>query len=296
MRFGGAVMTIAEIHGKLSPYEYMEDLLTSDVFSTFKYLDPNQGLVPFLKKAVSFAQQTELDFLENITAADYLFWPKTTYLNREPDVLIILTREDGSTVSILIEAKYTSGKHNLIREEANTDMESLDHIDGDQLAELYKELLEGNIYIENKETREKFKKSEGNRYLFYVTAHYAFPSKDMDETRNALKKKQYGNQSNCEFYWVNWMSILEVIEEVDAHETWEHAPTMRFLLKDLRDLLCRKGLVPFYGYSRLNVNVKEHEFYFWKEEESIGEESLFSKIDTRTVKRNEHSYFWEEEK
>ncbi len=35
-------MTIAELHGKLAPgrpagYEYMEDLLTSDVFGTMRY-------------------------------------------------------------------------------------------------------------------------------------------------------------------------------------------------------------------------------------------------------------------
>lgn len=255
-------MTIAEIHGKLSPCEGMEDLLTSDVFSTFKYLDPNQGLVPFIKKSVNFADEDEPDFLENIVEADYLFWPKTTCLNREPDVLIILTKKDGSSVSILIEAKYTSGKSNVNREEEN----NLDHIDGDQLAELYKELIEGNIYIENKATRERFKRSKGNRYLFYVTAHYAFPKKDMDETWEALQKRGYGDKSG--FYWVNWMSVLAAIEEVNSRETWEAAPTMRFLLTDLRDLLYRKGLVPFHGFSGLKLVTKEHETFFWKEKGS----------------------------
>ena len=51
-------MTIAEVHGKLSPYKRMEDLLTSDVFSTFRYLDVNNGLVPFLQKAINFTNQT----------------------------------------------------------------------------------------------------------------------------------------------------------------------------------------------------------------------------------------------
>lgn len=37
-------MSIAEIHGKLSPYERMEDLLTFDLFSTFRYLSLNKGL------------------------------------------------------------------------------------------------------------------------------------------------------------------------------------------------------------------------------------------------------------
>ena len=288
-------MTIAEIHGKLSPYEQMEDLLTSDVFSTFRYLDSNKGLIPFLKKAVHFGDQTEPSFLENIVEADYLFWPKTTYLNREPDVVIILTKEDGAVVSILIEAKYHSGKHNLTRneEEYENVKDALDHLDGDQLAELYKELQEGHIYIENQRIREKFKKSEGNRYLFYVTAHYAFPTKDMEETWNALVKKQYGNQTYHEFYWINWQSIIDVIDEVNDKESWEYAPTMRFLLTDLRDLLCRKGLVPFHGFSQLVINLSQPEFYFWKEREQDLEEPLFSGLNVNTLERNVHHYFWE---
>ena len=46
-------MTIAEIHGKISSdslkiNERLEDLLTSDVFGTFKYLDPTY-ICTFLK-------------------------------------------------------------------------------------------------------------------------------------------------------------------------------------------------------------------------------------------------------
>ena len=47
-------MTIAEIHGKLPEYEGMEDLLTSDVFSTFKYLPLELAFIPFLQRAVNF--------------------------------------------------------------------------------------------------------------------------------------------------------------------------------------------------------------------------------------------------
>ena len=82
-------MTIAELHGKLSAYEHMEDLLTSDVFSTFKYMDPNLALVAFLQKGICFTGQHSPVFLEDIVEAEYLFWPKTTSLNREPDILII---------------------------------------------------------------------------------------------------------------------------------------------------------------------------------------------------------------
>lgn len=55
-------MTIAEIHGKLSSYEHMEDLLTSDVFSTFKYLEVNNGLIPFLKRQQALRTMPHLIF------------------------------------------------------------------------------------------------------------------------------------------------------------------------------------------------------------------------------------------
>ena len=41
-------MTIAEIHGK-SPYIYSEDILTADVFTAFRYLPAEVGIVGFLR-------------------------------------------------------------------------------------------------------------------------------------------------------------------------------------------------------------------------------------------------------
>ncbi|MEH7110682.1 hypothetical protein [Bacillus sp. JJ1764] len=278
-------MTIAEIHGKLSPYEHMEDLLTSDVFSTFKYLDVNNGLIPFLKKAIGFLDNTPPNFLDDIMEADYVFWPRTTYLNREPDVLIILTKKNQSTISILIEAKYHSGKSNANREEASTDKENnpLDHLDGDQLAELFKELQHGKIYIDDPLIREKYLQSAGNRYLFFVTAHYASPRHDIEETFKVLEKKQYFNQNNHHFFWVNWMSIVEAIDEVNSRESWKSAPTMRYLLADLKALLQKKGLVPFHGFTKPKRKVAVKSPYFWQESEEQ-DPTLFHGIDASKLR------------
>ena len=92
-----------------------------------------------------------------------------------------------------------SGKSNISRENENA--EKLDHLEGDQLAELYKDLKAGNIDIDNRMIRDKYRKSEGNRYLFYVTAHYVFPKNDIDETFKVLKN----NQFMCLLYrYINW--------------------------------------------------------------------------------------------
>lgn len=285
-------MTIAEIHGKLSAYEHMEDLLTSDVFSTFRYLDINNGLIPFLKKATSFKDSAPPHFLEDIVEADYVFWPRTTYLNREPDVLIILTKKNHTYISILIEAKYHSGKSNTNREEAATDKENnpFDHLDGDQLAELYKELQDGNIFIGDPSIRDKYILSACNRYLFFITAHYTSPRHDIEETFKVLEKKQYFNQYDHHFFWTNWIGIIDVIDEVNARETWQNAPATRYLLMDLKALLQRKGLVPFHGFTKPNRKISVNSSFFWQEDEKPGQ-PLFSGIETSKLKKNE-AYFW----
>lgn len=292
---GGFIMTIAEIHGKLSPYEHMEDLLTSDVFSTFKYLDVNNGLIPFLKKATAFEDNAPPDFLEDIVEADYVFWPRTTYLNRELDVLIILTKKNGSTISVLIEAKYHSGKSNTYREEGTTDKENnpLEHLDGDQLAELFKELQDGNIYIGNPLIRDKYIQSAGSRYLFFVTAQYASPRHDIDETFKVLEKKQYLNQNNHNFFWVNWHCIIDVIDEVNSRETWKTAPSLRYLLSDLKELLERKDLVPFHGFTKPQRKILVPRFFFWEEAENQ-DQLLFLDIDASKLIKTEN-YFWMED-
>ncbi|WP_394234187.1 hypothetical protein [Niallia oryzisoli] len=286
-------MTIAEIHGKLSSYEHMEDLLTSDVFSTFKYLDVNNGLVPFLKKATSFIDQTPPDFLEGIVEADYVFWPRTTYLNREPDVLLIITKKNQSTIAILIEAKYHSGKSNTHREEDATDKEKhpLEHLDGDQLAELFKELQDGSIYIGDPSIREKYIRSAGNRYLFFVTAHYAPPRHDIEETFKVLQKYQYAKQNAHHFFWVNWISIMGVIDEVNSREAWQNAPTMRYLLLDLQALLYRKSMIPYNGFSNPRKKIPVTGSYFWQETEEQQEQPLFLGIKASKLVKSEN-YFW----
>ena len=91
-------MYLAELHGKLpSRVERMEDILTSNVFSFFKYSD--RGI--FLKGYLN-----ELGFgISNQEAneAEFIFWPRFEE-NTEPDVVIIV-----GNYYLLIEAKYFSG-------------------------------------------------------------------------------------------------------------------------------------------------------------------------------------------
>ncbi|SFG73746.1 hypothetical protein [Sporolactobacillus nakayamae] len=126
-------MTIAELYGKLPALEAKEDLLTSDVFSTFRYLPVNRALIPFLSKAINTRSGQHIsNIFTDCLMADYVFWPKTTRFNREPDVLILITRKTKPPIAIIIEAKYYSGRHDANRTQMKQELQTYD---GDQLAE-----------------------------------------------------------------------------------------------------------------------------------------------------------------
>jgi len=88
-------MTIAEIHGKISPEgtnlsERMEDLLTSDIFGCFRYLPPQEALLPFVNTARSFHGHL-LVLPGEIVEVHYSFCPWVEVRGCrpcEPDVMI----------------------------------------------------------------------------------------------------------------------------------------------------------------------------------------------------------------
>lgn len=91
-------MYLAELHGKLpSRIERMEDILTSNVFSFFKYSTREIFLKGYLNRLgfnISDQEANETEFI---------FWPRFEE-NTEPDLVIIV-----GDYYLLIEAKYFSG-------------------------------------------------------------------------------------------------------------------------------------------------------------------------------------------
>ena len=90
-------MILAELRGKLSSrLERSEDVLTSNVFSFFKYADRNI----FLK---AFLEMVDIDTSWiNLVDTEFRFWPRYAD-NTEPDLVIIVGNH-----YLLIEAKYLS--------------------------------------------------------------------------------------------------------------------------------------------------------------------------------------------
>lgn len=106
-------MYLAEIHGKLSKdNENKEDILTSNVFSFFKYANRRIFLLELVR--ILGLDVSEAD----ANQAEFIFWP--TYGDRtEPDLVLLI-----GNYYLLFEAKYHSGfgqetedkKHQILRE------------------------------------------------------------------------------------------------------------------------------------------------------------------------------------
>ncbi len=131
-------MFIAELQGKLSTTdERKEDILTSNVFSFFKYANRQIFLKSFLNHIGIQLENHEYD------NAEFIFWP--TYQDRtEPDLVILVGR-----YYLLIEAKLYSG------------FGKASELSAYQLS---REIAEGKLEAQNLE--KEFR-------LIAVTAHYA---------------------------------------------------------------------------------------------------------------------------
>jgi hypothetical protein len=132
-------MYLAEIRGKLSRNnENKEDILTSNVFSFFKYADRKIFLYPFLKSL-------KLNIsLEDASGAEFQFWPHYED-GTEPDLVIV-----AGKYYLLFEAKYFSG--------FSPETDRIEH-------QIVREIKGGRYEAQN---RDKLFRA------FAITAHYSF--------------------------------------------------------------------------------------------------------------------------
>jgi hypothetical protein len=93
-------MLLAELGGKVSeanpPRQRMEDVLTSNVFCLFRYLNNLEVAVHFLNTAAN--SRGELLPVKPLTLAFTFFWPKFRLpgspRQREADVILVLEEEN----------------------------------------------------------------------------------------------------------------------------------------------------------------------------------------------------------
>ncbi|MBZ4686838.1 MAG: hypothetical protein PWQ96_1302 [Clostridia bacterium] len=239
-------MTIAEINGKLNPQSpsvlNSEDILTSDFFGTIKYLKPEKLLIPFLKRSINVSN--EKIAINKITDFKIYFWPKF-FQNREPDIVLVLNREEVITV-IMVECKLYAGKSNIDIKDPNLEFT------GDQLADQF-------LLLRNKELiKKEFNISSDYEWFnLYITANANFPMEDIEESIQKLKNKGF-NEDCCrsKFYWNNWQNgyetVLEILNKLNDKKNVEY-----LLLDDLKSLLEKKRLFYYRGFKNYKLQRKE---------------------------------------
>ena len=237
-------MSMAELHGKISSRasnltDRLEDLLTSDVFGSCKYLPDKLLLIPFLSTAKDLCGNSLGGLLpSSISSITYSFWPRLQ--NSEPDVLLAVHPTSGPDLLILIEAKYLSGKSgNPLSDEDLITAE----IPRDQLAKQLADLK--SLSLERERWHNHL---EPKCCLVYVTAHRIYPRKSLEESQKEFKAFNQDEQDEDPppMFWTSWVNLSEIvissIQRTMIHQEKE-------LLIDLSALLQRKGLVFFKGFS-----------------------------------------------
>lgn len=262
-------MTIAELHGKLAPdrphgvHEYMEDLLTSDVFGTMKYAGLENGFLDWLSQAepapIEPAPSPIRTYLdpERIAYADYSFWP-TLENNLEPDVSILLWFDEGDALLILIEAKYLSG----VGDWAENGQASLYSLTGNQIADQVRGLKQMSVkgllgwFDSTLGSRPTGAESAIRRIHLFITAHTSLPGQDYE-----LATRRLGSRWPLPAYWLSWTSLAECLRP----HMQQSDRRLAELIGDLWKLLQRKGLVPFRGFDMEPWHGPSGRDSFWQE-------------------------------
>lgn len=208
-------MLMAQLKGKLTrEEENMEDLLTSNIFGSFKYVPPEEGLVPFLARAVQVDGRRPLEDLSSVKSCNYIFWPNYVTIDQkgcEPDLLITIDDSSIGRLFIMIEAKYRSPK---------SSFPSVDAELTDQLAKEWDVLqnIAGN---------------RGQAFLVFATADYTIPQAAIEESQLELKQKR-GERGNI--IWLSWRELPSILVN-----------TGHPILEDLYHLLHRHDMYYFRG-------------------------------------------------
>jgi len=210
-------MLAAQLHGKLTrEEENLEDLLTSNVFGTFKYLAPELGLIPFFQQARDLDGNPINSDLSQLSGVEYLFWhflQEEDCYPAEPDLLIVLDHLDGRKTVILVEAKLYSDKSSVAGDSPKP---------YDQLAREYDNL-----------ERWANKRGITEKFLIYCTADVIPP---WDAIRQSIEEFRSKRGQDCNIYWLTWRILPKLIGDSE-----------NLILQDLVRVLRRQSLFFYEG-------------------------------------------------
>lgn len=223
-------MLAAQLRGKLTrEEESLEDLLTSNVFGSIRYVPPEDGLIPLLSSAEEVNGTNPLKELPEISDVAYDFWRRLEEENCnpcEPDVLINIIHANKAQTTLLVEAKYKSGKSS---ESDEGDKPN------DQLAKEW-----DNLVV-------LAKRNKLRPYLLYITADMGFPREDIESSQSDYFKTRGGKM---DIVWISWRK-MPIIFHDSRYE----------ILKDLVKVLRRQGLTFFEGFKLEHVEAIKWQFH-----------------------------------
>ncbi len=221
-------MFAAQIHHKLTRSEKdMEDLLTSNVFGVWRYLEPHHGLVQFLQTAEPYEGRGL--GLDEVETALIKFWPWVEEKGGNgvvPDVVIEITTPHKEKWLIFVEAKYLSGKSSF-----PVEGEDEGHKVKDQLAKEMENLR-----------KQAQRLGFSQHALIYITKHTLMPRADIAESVLELGKIT-GDRSASKFYWTTWRRLPDILFKTSA----SCEKVAAGILSDLRTILLEMGLTFFQG-------------------------------------------------
>ncbi|MEK3952517.1 hypothetical protein [Psychrobacillus sp. FSL K6-1464] len=224
-------MLQAIIRGKLpSSVWNSEDVVTSSILGGFQYLSNPEYIIQALSSSVD-KDGKMLTFSATIKKVRYVFWP--TLKNCEPDVVLVLTDEDGAVHIVGIEAKYMFNKSS--EEDESVHVEERENWQRDQLS---RELEDLN----DPDTLKKLGihgESIISIQLVYLTNHTIFPEKDI------LSGLKFSKAPLNNLYWMSWARFYDVacMESKTEQD--------RMILSELRVVCERKNLTRFNGWGKV---------------------------------------------
>lgn len=228
-------MAIAEIHGK-TPYGYSEDILTADVFTAFRYLPADKGIIGFLRSIPGL--DARIPPPDEMSSCEIFFWPLGGLCGREPDLLLELTIQD-QVLHVVVEAKYTSGPSDTddYEEDLAGELVTL----GNQLADEFRDLGHGVYGVERGlkgQRRLYLRSAPQDRFLLYLTAHFIEPTGDLEQAQGYLA------DIADKLFWTSWYQVYDFLTA--ARETLAQFPYSK-IIDDTSSLLSKKQFTSFQG-------------------------------------------------
>ena len=228
-------MIQAVLNGKSKGYEYTEDILTSTVFGTLRYLRPDAVLIPFIESAFLYDEKRtplwEKLNLEGIELrcyreVEYVFWAWHSKKG-EPDLILVFKNHihGDEDFLLVIEAKFKSGK-------SGTE-------ENDQLVRYYEAISDEHIDQFIEPTVSEFKGKKG--YIVYLTESKAYS--DIMASTKLLQSKNQDISRNL--FHLRWHQLYKTIEKVySSYSTYEKS-----IVDDLMAYMDEVGLRDFAGIS-----------------------------------------------